>query len=137
MPPRSSIYPVVFFVSLALWTVALLIPLPHESARRVLGSAERVFAVHKLVHVFAYAFLTILGGLMTRPTWQRWALLGLLSFHGFATEFLQLFVERGASWIDVGIDHVGILLGLAVSWPRWWALLAPRPIHQHSSSGDD
>ena len=47
-------------------------------------------------------------------------LLAFLSLHAFGTEFLQQFVpERGPSLVDVGIDHVGLAIGLAASW-RWW-----------------
>ena len=119
------LYAITFFVSLVVWTIALLIPLPHESARDVLGSWDAVFAVHKLVHVSAYAYLAMLGGLMTLTKGQRWSILALLSFHGFATEFFQQFVNRGASIIDVGLDHVGILIGVAASWRRWRVLWTP------------
>jgi VanZ family protein len=111
---------------LILWTIALLIPVPDKSAKEVLGSDDRVFILHKLVHISAYAFLTIVAGLMTLTTNQRWLILLLLSFHGFATEFLQGFVNRGSSIYDVGFDHIGILIGLITSWKRWQVLLAPK-----------
>jgi hypothetical protein len=33
---------------------------------------------------------------------------------------LQQFVERGSSWSDVGLDHIGLLIGLLVSWKLWF-----------------
>jgi hypothetical protein len=112
---------------LALWTVALLVPVPKESAKLVLGSDDEVFLFGKMVHVCVYAFLTVLGGSMTLSRPQRWAILGLLSFHGFATEFFQQFVHRGASWRDVGLDHVGITMGFLIGW-RWWRDLFPQKV---------
>jgi hypothetical protein len=126
MPARSTVYAVVFFVSLVLWTVALLIPLPNQSAKDVLGTWDAVFVVHKIVHVCAYSYLTVLAGLLTLSNRQRWAVLALLSFHGFATEFFQQFVNRGASWRDVGLDHIGILFGVLASWGRWRVLWAAK-----------
>ncbi len=125
MPPRSSLLAALFVGSLVLWTIGLLVPLPNAAAKRVLGSDQAVFTLHKLIHVGSYAYLTILAGHLTLSTWQRWAILGLLSLHGFATEYLQQFVERGASWFDVGIDHVGILVGLMISWNCWRILWRP------------
>jgi len=119
----SRILPVVFFVVLVLWTIALLIPIPKESSQVFDDWGKFVFA--KSLHVSAYAFLTVVAGLMSVTRRQRWGLLALLSFHGFATEFLQSFTGRGASWVDVGIDHIGISLGLLISWPRWRVLLSP------------
>ena len=123
--PGPVFFSVTFFLSLVIWTIALLVPLPHQTAKEVLGSWDRVFAVHKLFHLSAYAYLAVMGGMMqlTRP--QRWGVLALLSFHGFATEFFQQFVNRGASIIDVGLDHIGILIGCLISWRRWRVLWMP------------
>jgi VanZ family protein len=85
-----------------------------------------MFYFGKTLHVCAYVFLTLLGGSMALARRQRWWLLGVLSFHGFATEYLQLFVNRGASWRDVGLDHLGIAIGIAIGW-TWWRGLFPRP----------
>ena len=39
-----------------------------------------------------------------------------MSLQGFLTEYFQQFTGRGAKWSDVGLDHVGILLGCCVMW---------------------
>lgn len=123
---RTTIHTAVFLACWAIWTVALLMPDPKESATKVLGDEGRKFIVGKALHVCAYAFLAVLGGsiMLARP--QRWLLLGGLSLHAFATEYLQQFVGRGASWRDVGLDHLGIAMGVAIGW-RWWRVLLPRP----------
>jgi VanZ family protein len=123
---RSTAHAVFFFLCIALWTVALLMPVPKNSASKVLGGESGMHLFGKTLHVSAYAFLTLLGGSMNLARRQRCLLLGALSFHAFATEFLQQFVDRGASWRDVGLDHAGIAIGLAIGW-AWWRSLFPRP----------
>ena len=122
MPSRAFLLAFAFFGFLFLWTVALLLPVPKETASEALGGERGMFFFGKALHVSAYAFLTLLGGSQTLTRRQRALILGLLSFHGFATEFFQQFVERTASWRDVGLDHIGILLGLLIGW-RWWQCL--------------
>jgi VanZ family protein len=73
----------------------------------------------KTLHIGAYAFLTVLGGSQTLTRRGRWLLLVGLSLHGCATEFLQGFVERGASWWDVLRNYAGIVVGVLVGW-YWW-----------------
>jgi len=118
MPARSSLLPICFFVCLSVWTVALLIP-TKETANRVFKDDSAKFYISKTLHVCAYAFLTTLSSMAAGNNRQRWYALGLLSFHGFATEFLQQFVHRGASLRDVGLDHIGIVLGFLASRRRW------------------
>jgi VanZ family protein len=122
-PPRTRnrlawLHFSAFVLLLAAWTVALLMPVPQEAAEE-LGGDEGKFWFSKSMHVATYAFLAFLGA--TLPLSLRWrlALLAVLSLHAFSTEFFQQFVGRSASWRDVGLDHVGIVLGIAVSW-RWW-----------------
>ena len=59
-------------------------------------------------------------GVAGRAGHRRWLLVAFLSLHGMATEYVQTFVpDRYGSWTDVGIDHIGIALGLALS-RKWW-----------------
>ncbi len=96
MPSRSTFLTATFIISLILWTIALLIPIPSQSSE-VLGGDRNKFLFAKALHASAYAYLTILAGYLTLQIRTRWLVLGLLSFHGFATEFFQQFVNRGAS----------------------------------------
>jgi VanZ family protein len=110
---------------LTAWTTALLTPHPVRIAQAVLPGGG--FFYGKTLHVLAYAGLTILTAWLGTRGARRWALLGLLSLHGFATEGLQTFVPlRGPSWADVGLDHIGISLGVLLSW-RWWRYPPPLP----------
>jgi VanZ family protein len=103
----------------AAWTAALLTPQPVEVADAVF-TPEGAFSAGKLLHIAAYAGLTILTAWLPVSGRVRWLLLVSVSAHTLATEYLQNFVPaRYASWMDVGIDHVGIALGFALSW-RWW-----------------
>lgn len=103
----------------AAWTAALLTPQPVAIADAILPH-EAVFPTSKALHVAAYAGLAALTGWLRLPSPVRRVMLLFLSCHALATEYLQNYVpSRTASWADVGIDHVGILLGLALSW-KWW-----------------
>jgi VanZ family protein len=109
----------VWGVYLAAWTAALLTPQPVEVAEAVLPESA-VFPAAKSLHIAAYAGLAILTAWLPVRRKTRWGLLAFLSFHTMATEYLQHFVPtRYPSWEDVFIDHVGLLLGLLLSW-RWW-----------------
>jgi VanZ family protein len=121
---RGSVRPawlwMVWGLFLAAWTVALLTTFPVR-VQESLIPPEGHFVSSKGLHVGAYAFLTgLIGWLPVRGRW-RWLLVAVLSLHGCATEYLQQFVEgRTGCWEDVGIDHIGIVLGLLLTY-RWWA----------------
>jgi VanZ family protein len=104
---------------LALWTLALLTPDPVRIAKQVLpGDLE--FSAAKLTHVLAYGLLAAMIGVLRPLGRWRWLFLALLSLHGMGTEYLQTFVPtRTGSLRDVGIDHVGILLGAVLTWKNW------------------
>ena len=71
--------------------------------------------------ITAYAVAAILTGWLHAPGSWRWFLLAFWFFHAGATEFGQLFVPgRSGSLRDVALDHIGLLIGLAISW-RWCA----------------
>jgi VanZ family protein len=112
-------------VCLALWTTVLLTSFPVQVGAKVLSPGLR-FPTAKALHVSAYAFLAALITWLPIPTSRRWLVLAFLSLHGFATEYLQQFVPgRVGSWRDVGLDHLGIALGVALTWRGW--LSRPRP----------
>lgn len=77
------------------------------------GSAD--LTVKKLGHMAGYAllanaFLFALGPEKPGSFWAAW---GLTVLYALSDELHQSFVPgRNASWIDVGIDSVGALLGL-------------------------
>ena len=107
-----------------LWTAALLTTFPVEARDAVLPE-QYGFSAGKALHVAAYAVFAVLTGRLDVPSPWRWALLGFLSLHAAGTECLQRLVDRTPSWADVGLDHLGIALGVALTWRRWLAL--PRP----------
>ncbi|HKA07777.1 MAG TPA: VanZ family protein [Gemmataceae bacterium] len=114
------VHVLVFAAFLIAWTIALLSPVPHQSAERVLGSPLSVFIFGKGLHIAAYAYLTVLGGtvaLFGRKWW--WIVPGLVA-HGCLTEFFQKFVGRTSRLEDVGLDTIGIVLGALVvlGWRR-------------------
>ena len=106
-------------IFVVLWTTALLTTEPVHVAHAVLAP-HVIFPTAKLLHISAYAVVAVLSGwLIVSPRW-RWLLLVFMCCHAFGTEFFQQFVpERGPSLWDVGIDHVGIAIGLTISC-KWW-----------------
>ena len=114
--PRPALHVGLFAAFLTAWTVALLSPVPHDSARQVLGSEYGIFVFAKTVHVAAYAFLAVLGGTAAAFGRRWWWVLPALVAHGAATEFVQQFVGRGSRIEDVGLDSIGIAIGGLVTW---------------------
>jgi VanZ family protein len=118
--PRKAIRWLLWLLPLAAWTTALLTPQPVQLADAVLPDSLQ-FPSFKLLHVGAYAVLAVLAGWLRAPPRVRWLLLVFLSAHAMGTEYFQRFVPlRTPSWGDVGWDHLGLLLGLALSWKWWW-----------------
>jgi hypothetical protein len=106
------------------WSAALLLPVP-EAGVRAVGEQHTLFS--KVVHLGGYAALALLG--FALPGRWRWAGLAFASLHAGGTELCQYLTEewmhRHGAWADVGLDHVGIGLGLALRW----AALKLRPSH--------
>jgi hypothetical protein len=110
---------------LLVWTVALLTITPVEVGKTIVPSSLH-FTAAKGLHVSAYAFLTAYISWLPVRRW-RWLLLAFLSLHAAGTEFFQQFVPgRYGMASDVAIDHVGMALGLALTWKRWVTRLAHR-----------
>lgn len=101
------------------WSRGLLMEQPIDP-----GDNERLrlglFLFAKAVHVGSYAVFAVLSALLDAPRPYRWLLLAFMSAHAMATEYGQhFFATRHPSWGDVGLDHLGILVGVALTW-RWW-----------------
>jgi VanZ family protein len=112
---------VVFLFFLGLWTWELLAenPVP-DSVRRAIPNGWH-FYLAKGLHVGAYAFLTVLAGLLPVGRWFFWGAIAALLLHGIAGEVGQTFVPgRTGSVRDVLLDWAGIGLGLvALGLARW------------------
>jgi|GEM_PF-3126028 len=124
----------VFAAFLIAWTVVLLLPVPTQSAEKVLGSPFSVFIFGKALHITAYAFLAVLGG--TVALFGRkwiWVLPGLAA-HGGLTEILQSFTGRTSRIEDVGLDTIGVALGagIVLAW-RWFR--RPAAVEENASPG--
>jgi VanZ family protein len=116
----------VWVLYLVVWTAALLRPEPARVNTEVLPERAQ-FPAAKALHVGSYALLAALACWLPIRPGRRWLLFAVLSAHAFGTEFLQRFVElRTGSLTDVGIDHVGLAVGLIAAWcggayGRFWA----------------
>jgi hypothetical protein len=110
---------VLWLVCLAVWTIALLRPEPARFNNAHIAPLLAGWPISKFLHVGMYAFLTAFAGTLLTGR-LRWLLLAVLSFHAIITEVLQNYVpERSGTPFDVGLNHLGIALGLAIGW-RWW-----------------
>jgi VanZ family protein len=128
-PPfiRPAVRWLTWSVYAAAWTTALLTPQPVHVAEAVLPDSLQ-FPTAKLLHISAYAVFVLLSVWLPVTPRVRWLVLLLVSFHAFGTEFFQQFVpERYPSLQDVGLDHVGIFLGLTLTW-RWWRQPSREPV---------
>ena len=105
---------------LAVWTVALTTTFPVYIHDAILPTDPAGIPVAKVLHFCAYAFLAGFAALLRPAGAWRWLILLLLLEHGVATEFIQGFVpKRGPDVRDIVIDHLGVALGAALTWP-WW-----------------
>jgi hypothetical protein len=109
----------VWIGALVVWTLCLVTPYPVQVGHEVLP-APATYPTAKGLHVSVYALLTVLAAWLPVARPRRWLLLAVLSLHGFATEYVQTYVPaRTGCWQDVGMDHVGLLLGFLLGL-RWW-----------------
>lgn len=111
---RTALPFAAFLFFLGLWTWELLAenPVP-ESVHRAIPDGWH-FYMAKGLHVGAYAFLTVLAGLLPVNRFVFRGAVALLALHGIAGEVGQTFVPgRTGSARDVVLDWVGLGLGLA------------------------
>jgi VanZ family protein len=110
----------IWGVYVAAWTTALLMPVPHGQWKVEGVPIDFRYLVAKTIHVTAYALLAGLSGWLRVPVRYRVLLLFCIMAHGTLTELLQrLTQDRDGSLYDVGFDHLGIALGLLLTW-KWW-----------------
>lgn len=80
----------------------------------------QLFLASKVFHVVDYLGMALLTAWLPAPRRLRIFLLGFVAMHALGTEFLQQYVEsRTPSWRDVGLDYLGILIGVGLTW-KWW-----------------
>jgi VanZ family protein len=103
------------------WTTLLVLPMPGEVSWPIQMGYDVKYYVGKSLHLGAYALLTILAGwLQPRLRW-RLVLLFFLMAHAGTTEWVQLHVSNRTGTVqDVVLDHIGVMVGLLLSW-TWWA----------------
>jgi hypothetical protein len=118
-PRRQLALWFLWLLCMALWTTALLTTFPVRVKDAVLPP-EAGYEAAKLLHVSAYGFLAGSAAWLLPGKSYRGLPILFLSFHSFATEFLQQFVEgRHGCLSDVAINHAGIALGLLVTCWKW------------------
>ncbi|HEV3145038.1 MAG TPA: VanZ family protein [Gemmataceae bacterium] len=110
---------IVWALLLTVWTFALLRPIP-PGAVVAAGGPENSFWLGKCLHVSVYAVLAIGASFLPLSPVLRRCVIVALILHGGLTEYLQQFVHRGASWRDVGLDTLGVAIGVGLTWKRWF-----------------
>ena len=117
-PMKISRFAIVHFILIiaffAAWSIALLSPIPKETAKEILVTDDGLFFFAKFLHFAAYAFLMVLGGTQ-RALRNYWVwLIVVLVIHGEVTEYIQQFVGRNMSVRDSLIDTAGVLTGALI-----------------------
>lgn len=113
-------------LALGAWTLALLTSSPVQVGREIVPSGME-FPAAKLLHICVYGLLTLSLFRLPLGRW-RWLPLIVLSLHAAGTEYLQRFIPgRTGKVADVFIDHLGLLLGLALAWK----IRATRPVARY------
>lgn len=104
-----------------LWTYLLVFPVPPSIPQAIEEFSPGLKDhVAKAVHLTAYATFAVLSAWLRAPQRFRILLVAFLMLHGVATELIQLRLSyRNGSLSDALFDHLGVLLGIAVSW-KWW-----------------
>jgi VanZ family protein len=105
----------------SVWTFLLLMPFPAQAWFASGPVAHWRFPLAKTTHVLAYTLWTVLSGGLRVPPCYRWLVLFLVMAHAPASELAQRWIpNRSGTLEDVVFDHLGVALGLALSW-RWWS----------------
>lgn len=112
---RRVLVPWLWTGLLVPWTYGLLTPIPGETVERV-GGVDRAYLISKSLHGGVYAALAMLTLALPFSRRSRLLLLAFVIAHGGMAEFLQQFVQRHNSWIDFGLDTVGVLVGAGLGW---------------------
>jgi hypothetical protein len=117
-------YWLVWGLYIVAWTI--LLEIPKRGVDQLSVSVDLTgytYFLAKTLHVAMYAVLAILSSLVPLSARYRFALMFVLMAHATITELLQEMLEpychRGGSLHDVGYDHLGIAIGVALSWKRW------------------
>jgi hypothetical protein len=111
---------------MAVWTVMLEMPVPatgHLPGGAYIVTYRPVLA--KTLHVMMYTAMTLLAAWLRLPARWRPLMMFALMAHATATELLQAlladYCHRTGTLNDVGLDHLGIALGLLLTWKKWTA----------------
>lgn len=112
----------IWIFLLLAWTTALVLPVPEKIPQTIEDVAPgRKFLVMKTAHLLGYLVLTVFAGRLRPPRNVRLILLAGLLAHGTLTELAQQqLAHRSGQLFDAAVDHLGVALGLALSW-KWWA----------------
>jgi hypothetical protein len=116
---RQRVIWLLWMLAVGLWTTALLTTFPVQ-VKDAVFPPEAGYGAAKTLHVSAYAFLAGTAAWLLPGTRFRVMPVLFLSFHAFATEFLQTLTEsRHGCLTDVGFNHVGIALGVLLTAWKW------------------
>ena len=109
----------VWTIFMVGWTIALEMPAKIHTGE---NSPFR-YLIPKATHVVVYGCFAVLSAVVPLPMRFRFLMMFFLMAHANGTEFLQDLLEpychRTGSLADVGYDHIGIVIGVLVSW-KWW-----------------
>ncbi len=115
---------IIWSVFAVAWTLALELPGPpveNLPAGEFIASKRTLVA--KSAHVAVYAIFTALSAWVHVAVRFRWLMMFFLMAHACGSELLQEVLQpicfRGGTLTDVGLDVVGIMVGVTLTW-KWW-----------------
>jgi VanZ family protein len=110
----------IWLLFVVAWTASLLTPLPDDDRPDDHPVVRAKFYSTKSLHAVGYAVMTILSGGLRAPLRWRLLLLFFVMAHAGVTEQLQTYIPGRTGRVrDVCLDHLGVLVGLVLSW-KWW-----------------
>jgi VanZ family protein len=111
---RHAVWWTLWVLFAVAWTAGLLSAAPIQVRNEVMAEQFHV-SVGKSLHLAAYGVFVYLSGRLP----PRRLLLALVVLHAPLTEYLQQFVGRTASVLDVLVDWLGVAVGVILTRSRW------------------
>jgi VanZ family protein len=112
---------VLWVAFVVAWTTLLVSPARFQGSWPLDFAISRKEILAKAGHFMGYAAFAVLSGWLVISSRSRLLLLFFLMLHAAGTELAQQIpgLNRSGEVRDVVLNHLGILIGLLLSWKLW------------------